>query len=151
MSPKNYRSFPQYPAPQDSDIAFCRFIRGSDGIAGQWKSASGLFESFDGQIKCPPEEIVEWRPLVRPPPPYVPITLQSKMDDDGVCIAWSVTGGTTPEIFVEESNDGGATFTVIIEYTTTFDLFDVPDTGAQYRVRVSDAGHPDVIGDTFSN
>ena len=151
MNPKNYRPFPQYPITKDTHIAFVRYIRGGDGVPGQWKTASGLFESDDGQIKCPGETIVEWRPLPELPPAYVPVVITAAFEDDGITLDYSWTGGTAGTAIVEESGDE---FNVVGTYplgAVNPSSWPVPDTGAFYRVRVTDAGHPDVITDWIPN
>ena len=151
MNPKNYRPFPQYPITKDTHIAFVRFIRGGDGVPGQWKTSSGMFESDDGQIMSNPSDIVEWRPLAALPPAYVPVNITAAFESDGVTLDYSWTGGTAGQATVEESSDGSTVDGTYALYATNPNSWPVPDTGAFYRVRVTDAGHDDVVTDWIPN
>jgi hypothetical protein len=86
-----------------------------------------------------------------PPPPYIPVVVAVATTPALTTIFWNVTGGSNPTVYIQESTDGGATFFDVSDVIQRFAGFDLPDPGELYRVRVADAGMPDVFSDTIAN
>ena len=145
MSPTKYRDFPQYEPNQDVPLAFTRFCKGGTGIPGIWSSTSNLFESTDGRVKCPPEEIVEWRPL----PGYVPlppvIFYFIGWDDDLQIVIWSVQGNGQMTVDVEFLETGSTVWDVAISNVDLISALDSAAPGEEYRLHIYREGQPDII------
>lgn len=144
MSPTKYRDFPQYQPKNDSPLAFTRFCKGGTGIPGVWSSTTNLFESTDGHVKCPPEDVVEWRPL----PGYVPVPpvlffyigWQTDLD----VLMWSVQGNGLITCDVEQAQSGQEEFVPFMPGARLIDATSSQDDSCSYRLVIHRPGQPDV-------